>query len=120
MNTCIHLLEAASLPGKSLSFEHIWTNHRGKALRRAFSGCRFLAKQIGHQHQPVGLGKLKMPRFLAFCDPRAVEKLQKMTFLQGTTKGAAEKQPKNEHLAILPRGAYVFVTRKSFESHKNS
>ena len=122
VNTCILYIYWIGSSVVTWKKSQLWTyldKSRWKTFRQAFSGFRFLAKQIGHQHQPVRLGKLKMPGFLAFCDPHAVEKLQEMNFLQ-RKKGAAEKQPKNEHLAILPRGVYVFVTQKSFESHKNS
>jgi len=57
---------------KKVSALNIFGQITWKALRQAFSGFMFLSKQIGHQHQPVRLGKLKMPGFLAFCDPRAV------------------------------------------------
>ena len=108
-----HLLEAASLPGKK---SQLWTyldKSPWKALRLAFSGCRFMSKQMGHQHQPRRLEKTENARISRVLWSTRCREVAENNFPPRNKRSSRETTEKWTSCDLAP-GVCMFVTRKSF------
>lgn len=110
VNTCIHLLEAASLPGKSLSFEDIWTNHRGRRFVRPFPDSCFCPSKlvININRSDLENWKARISRVLRSTRCREVAENH---FPPRNKRSSRETTKKWTSCHLAPGGSHLKVTR---------